>query len=84
MTEVDDIVGPPAFKEHMRRFYKPDGYCLWCQEPVDQHHPVGPITITKSEPDDCGEIWTHEFCEWRCFANWAAQQAGGVFVVDQN
>jgi hypothetical protein len=69
-------------EEHMQRFHKPDGYCLHCRCPANQHHPVGPITITISDPfcDD----HTHEFCEWRCFAKWAAVQAGGVFIVDRN
>jgi len=70
-------------EEQMQRFCKPDGYCLHCQRPANQHHPVGPITITISAADDCNE-YTHEFCEWRCFAHWAATQAGGVFVVGQN
>ena len=38
--------------------------------------PGRPITITKSEPDDGDDIWTHEFCCWECFADWAAAQAG--------
>jgi hypothetical protein len=70
-------------EEHMQRFHKPDGHCLHCRCPANQHHPVGPITITVSAPDS-DEIFTHEFCEWRCFAKWAAVQAGGVFVVDRN
>ena len=67
-------------EEHMQRFCKPDGYCLHCQRPANQHHPVAPITVTISEPDDSDEIWVHEFCEWRCVANWFARQAGGDFV----
>jgi hypothetical protein len=69
-------------EEHLQRFHKPDGYCLHCQRPANQHHPVGPITITISDPY-CSDR-THEFCEWRCFAKWAAEEAGGVFVEDQN
>jgi hypothetical protein len=68
-------------EEHMQRFQKPDGYCLHCRGPANQHHPVGPITVTISAPDDDE---THEFCEWRCFGHWAAACAGGVLVIDQN
>jgi hypothetical protein len=66
-----------SFEDHMRRFENPDGRCLRCQQPADQHHPVGPIVVTISAPDDGGESRAHEFCEWRCFAYWAAEQAGG-------
>jgi len=69
-----------AFEEHLQRLRRPDGYCLHCQQPANRHHPVGPITITISEPDDQDQIWVHEFCEWRCLAHWFAQQAGGDFV----
>jgi hypothetical protein len=68
-------------EEHMQRFLEPDGYCLQCRRPANQHHPVGPITITIRDPD---EETTHEFCNWECFGQWAAVQAGGVFIVDQN
>jgi hypothetical protein len=68
--------------EHTQRFYNPDGYCFHCHRPVNQHHPVGPITVTVSAPDS--DDLTHEFCEWRCFAKWAASCAGGVFVIDRN
>jgi hypothetical protein len=68
-------------EEHMQRFRKPDGYCLHCRRPANQHHPVGPITITIRDPD--GEE-THEFCNWECLAHWFARQAGGVFIVDRN
>ena len=71
-------------EEHMQRFHQPDGNCLWCRRPANQHHPVGPITITKSEPDDGDDIWTHEFCNWECLAHWFAEQAGGVFVADRH
>jgi hypothetical protein len=70
-------------EEHMRRFLKPDGYCLQCRRPANQYHPIGPITITISDPDG-DDILTHEFCEWPCFAKWAAVQAGGVFLDGQN
>ena len=70
------------FEDYMQRFPNPDGNCLWCGRPANQYHPVGPITITKSEPDDGDEIWTHEFCCWECLAHWFAEQAGGVFVGD--
>jgi hypothetical protein len=45
-------------EEHMQRFCKPDGYCLHCQRPANQHHPVAPITVTISEPDDGDEMRT--------------------------
>ena len=80
---MTDSIDDDRAEEHMQRFHKPDGYCLHCQRPANQHHPVGPITITVSAPDS-DEIFTHEFCEWRCFAKWAAVQAGGVFIVDRN
>jgi len=71
-------------EEHMRRFHEPDGNCLHCQRPANQHHPVGPITITVSAPDDGGRIWRHEFCNWVCFGEWAARCAGGVLVIERN
>jgi hypothetical protein len=69
-------------EEHMQRLQKPDGYCFHCRRPANQHHPVGPITITVSSPDD--DDRTYEFCEWRCFAKWAAACGGGEFVIGQN
>jgi len=69
-------------EDHMQRFEQPDGYCFHCGQPANQHHPVGPITITISDPN-CDDR-THEFCEWRCFARWAAAEAGGNFVVGRN
>jgi hypothetical protein len=77
------IVIDDDLEEHMRRLDRPDGYCLQCQQPANQYHPVGPITITITEPDDCGDTRTHEFCEWRCFAQWVAVAAGGAFVIEQ-
>jgi hypothetical protein len=74
MSSHDDWV-----EDHMQRFHRPDGLCLHCCQPANQHHPVGPITITVTAPDAADEA-THEFCEWRCFAAWAAGQAGGDFV----
>jgi hypothetical protein len=65
----------------MQRFQTPDGRCLLCRQPANQHHPVGPITVTISDPS--GEN-VHEFCNWECYAQWTAVQAGGVFVIDQN
>jgi hypothetical protein len=70
-----------AFEEHIERFTKPDGYCLHCRRPVNQHHPVGPITMTIETPDD---EETHEFCNWVCLGHWAAAAAGGELVIDQN
>ena len=69
-----------AVEEHLQRFRKPDGYCLHCQRPANRYHPVGPVVVTVSAPDDGDEIWTHEFCCWECIAHWFARQAGGDFV----
>jgi hypothetical protein len=77
MSDEDNWV-----EEHMRRFLNPDGNCLHCRKPANRLHPVGPITITISEPDN--EILTHEFCCWECLAHRFARQAGGMFVVDKN
>jgi hypothetical protein len=59
---------------------RPDGYCFHCREPADQHHPVGPLMVTISGPD---EAETHEFCNWECFGHWAAAAAGGVLIIDR-
>ena len=69
-------------EDEMRRYHKPDGYCLHCGGPADQHHPVGPITITITTPDEDDE--THEFCNWECLGHWAAEAAGGEFVVGRS
>jgi hypothetical protein len=81
-NNIDDVVD--MFGEHMRRYLKPDGRCLQCGQPANQYHPVGPIVITISDPDSAEDPRPHEFCEWRCFGRWAAVQAGGTLVVDQN
>jgi hypothetical protein len=70
-------------EEHMQRFCEPDGYCLQCGQPINQYHPVGPITITITAADT-DEMFTHEFCNWACFGHWAAVQAGGVLIVNRN
>jgi hypothetical protein len=67
-------------RKHMRRFLKPDGFCFHCGQPADQHHPVGPIVVAISTPED----ETHEFCNWECFGYWAARCAGGVLVIDRS
>ena len=72
-----------AFSEYMERLQKPDGRCLWCHEPASQHHPVGPIVVSISEPDDNDKIHTYEFCNWECLGHWAAECAGGALVVDR-
>src|SRR5215475_15535300 len=46
-------------REYMQRYHKPDAVCFHCGQPANQHHPVGPITITVSDPD--GDESTHEF-----------------------
>jgi hypothetical protein len=69
-------------EEHMQRFCKPDGLCLHCQQPANQHYPIGPIVITISSPDE--EDPLHEFCNWGCLAHWAADAGGGSFVVGRS
>jgi len=59
---------------------EPDGYCFHCREPADKHHPVGPLMVTISGPD---EKEKHEFCNWECLGHWAAAAAGGVLIVDR-
>ena len=71
-----------AREEHLQRFQQPDGHCLQCGRPANQHHPVGPIRVTISAPD--GDNPPHEFCDWVCFGHWAAVQAGGVFIINRN
>jgi len=73
-----------AFEEYMGRLQKPDGCCMHCGQPANRYFPTGPIVVTISEPDDNDKIHTHEFCNWECFGRWAAEQAGGVFVVHRN
>ena len=73
-----------AFVEHMERLRKPDGYCLHCGQPANQYFPIGPIVVTISEPDDNDKIHVHEFCNWECLCRWAAEQAGGDFIIDRN
>jgi hypothetical protein len=79
-----EALGPmsPETEDHMRRYLEPDGRCLHCGQPANQHHPVGPITVMIATPDE--EDPVHEFCEWRCFARWVADAAGGWFVADRN
>ena len=78
--DLKDIKG--LTERHMERFQKPDGKCLYCRQPADRFHPIGPIVITVSEPDDCGDSTTREFCTWECFSHWAAVQSGGKFIVE--
>jgi hypothetical protein len=73
---------PADEREYMQRYHKPDGVCFHCGQPANQHHPVGPITITVSDPD--GDESTHEFCNWECLGHWAARCAGGVLVIDRS
>jgi hypothetical protein len=75
-----DQVVDPRLERRVRRLFKPDGLCAHCEGPADQHDPVGPIKVAISEPDNCGESRVFEFCEWRCFAHWAAEEAGGEFI----
>ena len=70
-----------GLEEHTRRAEKPDGYCFYCGQPANQHHPVGPIVVKIFAPDDDE---THEFCNWECLGHWAARCAGGVLVIDRS
>ena len=47
------MVDDDRLQEHLERFQQPDSYCLHCGRPAGRHYPVGPITITVSEPDSC-------------------------------
>ena len=79
----DDLKDIEALTErHMERFHRPDGKCLYCRQPADRFHPIGPIVIQISEPDTRDEPFTHEFCVWGCFSHWAAVQSGGRFVAE--
>ena len=71
-----------GLEEHMQRYEKPDGFCLHCGAPANQHHPVGPIVIRISTPDE--DDPPHEFCNWECLGHWAAGCAGGVLVIDRS
>ena len=66
----------PRLERRLRRLEKPDGRCYYCEQPANQYHPVGPIVVKVSEPDDCGEVWAYEFCNWECLGHWAAVEAG--------
>jgi|SRR5215831_5263734 len=70
-----------SIEEHMRRFEKPDGYCLYCRRPANQHHPVGPLLVTIRDGD--GNVEKHEFCDWVCLGHWAAEGAGGTLVIER-
>jgi hypothetical protein len=83
LVSEDDL---KDMRDHMARTERPDGRCFYCGQPADRFHPLGPITITVSDPDidsARGEPYVHEFCIWECFSHWAATQSGGRFVVDQ-
>jgi hypothetical protein len=68
----------PRLERRLRRLDKPDGRCFHCEGPAGQHHPVGPITVTISAPDD--DDRTLEFCNWVCLGHWAAERAGGSLI----
>jgi len=79
----DDFEDLPADeREHMRRFCKPDGICLHCGQPADQHSPVGPITVTVMDGDR--NVEAHEFCDWECCGRWFSAAAGGTLVIDRS
>ena len=63
-------------ERRLRRLHKPDGNCFYCERAADRYHPVGPIVVKITEPDECGNFYTYEFCNWECFGHWAAVQAG--------
>jgi hypothetical protein len=79
MTDPVDL----RLERRLRRIMRPDGNCTHCERAADRYHPVGPITVTISEPD-ADEAVTYEFCNWRCLGHWAAIQGGGVFIIDRN
>jgi hypothetical protein len=75
MSKYDDWI-----ENRVQHFLEPNGDCLYCQRPADQHRPVGPLIVKIAEPDNGDEFSTHEFCNWKCLAHWMANQAGGEFV----
>jgi hypothetical protein len=79
---MEDNMSETNLEKHMARLHKPDGCCFHCGAPANQNFPVGPIVIRLSEPDSGDEV-SYEFCEWRCFAHWAAAQGGGKFTETQ-
>jgi hypothetical protein len=84
LVSEDDLKDIATLTEdHLERFRKPDGRCLYCRQPADRFHPIGPIVITVSDPDTHYKPTTHEFCVWECFSHWAAVQGGGKFVVER-
>ena len=71
MTKVTDL----RLERRLRRIAKPDGNCAHCERAADRHHPVGPLVVRLSEPDEPEGV-IYEFCCWECLAHWAAVQAG--------
>ena len=82
---MSDKVTDLWLERRLRRISKPDGCCYQCENSIDHLHPVGPLVITVTMPNDLEpgerETFTHEFCCWECLGHWAAAQAGGEFVV---
>jgi hypothetical protein len=72
MTKVTDL----RLERRLRRIHKPDGNCTHCERAADRYHPVGPLVVKISEPDEQGAFTTYEFCNWECLGHWAAIQAG--------
>jgi hypothetical protein len=72
MTKITDL----RLERRLRRIHKPDGKCTHCEQAADRYHPVGPLVVKISEPDEQGAFATYEFCNWECFGHWAAIQAG--------
>jgi hypothetical protein len=72
MTKITDL----RLERRLRRIHKPDGNCAHCERAADRYHPVGPIVIKLTEPDEQGAFATYEFCNWECLGRWAAIQAG--------
>jgi hypothetical protein len=72
-NSIDDLR-----EEYLQRCREPDGYCFYCGGPANQHHAVGPLTVTIEAPNT-HEI--HEFCNWVCLGHWAADAAGGDLIL---
>jgi hypothetical protein len=39
-------------ERRLRRLHKPDGNCFYCERAADRYHPVGPIVVKITEPDE--------------------------------
>jgi hypothetical protein len=71
-----------GLETRLRRIDRPDGLCFCCEQPANQHYPVGPINVAVSDPDPDSIRVMYEFCSWECLAHWVARKAGGGFVTE--